>query len=61
MVRQSLGRGSEQNTVDEIFVLVSNGGDRFGEGEDDMKIRSRENFRFSFFDPFLTQRLHNLT
>ena len=24
---QSLGRGSEQNTVDEIFVLVSNGGD----------------------------------
>ena len=48
MVRQSLGRGSEQNTVDEIFVLVSNGGDRFGEGEDDMKIRSRENFRFRF-------------
>ena len=49
--RQGLGRGSEQNAVDEIFVLVSNGGDRFGEGEDDMKIRSRENFRFSVFRP----------
>src|SRR3989442_5046924 len=39
-----------------IFVLVSNGGDRFGEGEDDMEIRSRENFRFSFFDPFGTRQ-----
>jgi len=49
---QGLGRGSEQDAVDDIFVLVSHGGDRFGEGEDDMKIRSRENFRFSVFDPF---------
>ena len=53
---QGLGRGSEQNAVDDIFVLVSNGGDRFGEGEDDMEIRSRENFRFSFFDPFGTRQ-----
>jgi hypothetical protein len=53
---QGLGRGSEQNAVDEIFVLVSDGGDRFGEGEDDMKIRSRENFRFSLFDPFRTRQ-----
>ena len=52
--RQGLGCGSEQNAVDEIFVLVCNGGDRFGEGEDDMKIRGRENFRFPFFDPFGT-------
>jgi hypothetical protein len=49
---QGLGCGSEQNAVDESFVLVSNGGDWFGQGEDDMKIRSRENFRFPFFDPF---------
>ena len=53
---QSLGRGSEQDAVDDIFVLVRHGGDRFGEGEDDMKIRSRENFRFSFFDPFRTRQ-----
>ena len=53
---QGLGRGSEQDVVDEIFVLVSNDGDRFGEGEDDMKIRSRENFRFPFFDPFRTRQ-----
>src|SRR5712691_9830708 len=49
---QGLGRGSEQNAVDEIFVLVSNGRDLFGEREDDMKILRLENFRFSFFDPF---------
>jgi hypothetical protein len=42
---QGLGRGSEQDAVDDIFVLVSHYGDRFGEGEDDMKIRSRETFR----------------
>src|ERR1017187_9841724 len=53
---QGLGRGAEQNAVDEIFVLVSHGGDRFGEGEDDMKIRSWENFRFPFFDPFRTRQ-----
>ena len=53
---QGLGRGAEQNAVDEIFVLVSHGGDRFGEGEDDMKIRSWENFRFPFFDPFGTRQ-----
>ena len=53
---KGFGRGSEQDAVDDIFVLVSHGGDRFGEGEDDMKIRSRENFRFSFFDPFGTRQ-----
>src|SRR6266404_848246 len=49
---QGLGCGSEQNAVDESFVLVSNGGDRFGQREDEMKIRGRENFRFPLFDPF---------
>ena len=53
---QGLGRGSEQNAVDEIFVLVSNGGDLFGEREDDMKIVGRENLRFPFFDPFGTRQ-----
>src|SRR3984885_7131001 len=53
---KGFGRGSEQDAVDDTFVLVSHGGDRFGEGEDDMKIRSRENFRFSFFDPFGTRQ-----
>jgi hypothetical protein len=54
--RQGLGGGSEQNAVDEIFVLVSNSGDRFWEGEDNMKIRGRENLRFPFFDPFGTRQ-----
>jgi len=49
---QGLGRGSEQNAVNEIFVLVSNGGDLFGEREDDVKIVRREDFRFPFFEPF---------
>ena len=48
---QGLGRGSEQNAVDEIFVLVSDGSDLFGNGEDDMEIVCRENFGRSFFDP----------
>jgi hypothetical protein len=55
-VRQHDSSDSIQDAVDNIFVLVSNGGDRFGEGEDDMEIRSRENFRFSFFDPFGTRQ-----
>ena len=37
-------RGSEENAVDEILVLVSDGGDLFGNCEDDMKIVRRENF-----------------
>ena len=41
---QGLRRGSEENAVDEILVLVSDGGDLFGNCEDDMKIVRRENF-----------------
>ena len=48
---QSLGSGSEQNAVDEIFVLVSNGRDLFGKGEDHMKIVRLENLRLSVFRP----------
>src|SRR5216684_6093577 len=51
---QGLGGGSEQNAVDEIFVLISNGSDLFGNGEDDMKIVRLENFGRSFFDPLGT-------
>src|SRR5713101_1092036 len=51
---QGLGSGSEQNAIDEIFVLVSNGSDRFGNREDDMKIVRLENFGGSFFDPLGT-------
>ena len=51
---QGLGGGSEQNAVDEIFVLVRNGSDLFGNGEDDMKIVRLENFGCSFFDPLGT-------
>ena len=51
---QGLGSGSEENTVDEIFVLVSDGSDGFGNGEDDMKIVRVENFGRSFFNPLST-------
>ena len=51
---QGLGSGSEENAIDEIFVLVSDGSDRFGNGEDDMKIVRLENFGRSFFDPLRT-------
>ena len=48
---QGLGHGSKQNVVDDLFVLVSNGSDLFGDGEDDMKIVCRENFGDSLLDP----------
>src|SRR5258705_11711777 len=51
---QGFGRGAEENAVDEIFVLVSDGSNLFGNREDDMKIVRRENFGCSFFDPFRT-------
>ena len=51
---QGRGSGSEEHAVDEIFVVVSDGSDRFGNGEDDMKIVRRENFGRSFFNPLRT-------
>src|SRR2546426_7121644 len=51
---QGLGRGAEENAVEEIFVLVSDGSDRFGDREDDMKIVRVENFGGSFLDPLRT-------
>ena len=51
---QGLGSGSEQNAVDQIFVLVSDGSDLFGNREDDMKIVCVENFGLSLFDPLGT-------
>ena len=52
---QGLGRSSKQNAVNEIFVLIGNGGDLFGDREDDVKIMRLENFGDSFFDPFRTR------
>ena len=52
--RQGLGSRSEENAVDEIFVLVSDGSNLFGNREDDMKIVRRQNLGRSFFDPFRT-------
>ena len=48
---QGLGSGSEEHAVDEVFVLVSDGSDPFGNREDDMKIVRVENFGGSFFNP----------
>src|SRR5258708_12737820 len=52
---QGFGGGAEEHAVEEIFVLVSDGSDRFGNGEDDMKIVRVENFGGSFFDPLRTR------
>ena len=53
--RQGLGHGPKQNAVDDLFVLVSNGSDLFGDGEDDMKIVCRKNFGRSLLDPLGTR------
>jgi hypothetical protein len=52
--RQGLGSGSEEYAVDEIFVLVSDGSNLFGNREDDMKIVRVKNFGGSFFNPLGT-------
>ena len=48
---QGLSGDTKQNVVDDLFVLVSDGSDLFGDGEDDMKIVGRENFGRSLLDP----------
>jgi hypothetical protein len=48
---QGLGHGSKQNVVDDLFVLVSDGSDLFGDGEDDMEIVGGEDFGHSLLDP----------
>ena len=52
--RQGLGSGSEEYAVDEIFVLVSDGSNLFGNREEDVKIVRVENFGGSFFNPLCT-------
>ena len=48
---RGLGRGSKQNAVNNLFVLVSDGSDLFGDGKDDMKIVCPEKFGCSSLNP----------
>src|SRR5437016_7391482 len=52
---QGLGHGSKQNVVDDLFVLVSDGSDLFGDGEDHMEIVRGEDFGHSLLDPLRTR------
>ena len=54
--RQGLGGSAKQDAVDDRFVLVSDGSDLFGDGEDDMEIVCRKNFGRSLFDPLGTRK-----
>jgi hypothetical protein len=51
---QGLGRGSEQDAVDEIFVLVGDGSDVFGQRKNHVEVWAVQDFGFSFFDPLRT-------
>ena len=51
---QGLGGGPKQDAVDDRFVLVGDGSDLFGNGEDDMEIVRREDFGRSLLDPLGT-------
>jgi len=54
---QGFGRGAEEeNAVDEIFVLVSDGSNLFGNREDDMKIVRRGELRMFVFRPIPHER-----
>jgi hypothetical protein len=44
-----------QQQIDQIFVLVSDRSDLFGDREDDMKILRLENFGLLLFDPRRTR------
>ena len=48
---ERLGRGPEQEVVDGGLVLESNGADRSRQGEDDMIIGERQEFRLAFGEP----------
>src|ERR1700686_701496 len=48
---QSLGRGTEENPVERLLVLESDGGDFLRHGEDDMKVGHLEKFGFAILDP----------
>src|SRR5215469_14434005 len=52
---QGLGHGSKQNAVDDLFVLISDGSDLFGDGEDNMEIVRGEDFGHSLLDPLRTR------
>ena len=52
---QGLGGGSKQNAVNDLFVLISDGSNLFGDREDDMKIVCLENFGCSLFNPLGTR------
>src|SRR6266478_9788114 len=49
--RQGLGRSSEQDAVDQILVLVSEGSDVFGQCKNHVEVWAVQDFGFSFFDP----------
>ena len=48
---QGLGRGPEQNAVDHLLVLVSDGGDLFRHGEHDVEVLGVEKFGLAVLDP----------
>jgi len=52
---QGFGRGTKQNVVDDLFVLVCDGSDLLGDGGDHMKIVCGEDFGYSLLDPLGTR------
>src|SRR3990172_3335963 len=48
---QGLGCGSEENAVDRFLVLVSDGGNLFRQGEDDVEVWAVEQFGLAVLQP----------
>ena len=46
------GGGPEQDVADHALVLEGDGGDRFGEGEDDVEIGHRQQVGLARLEPF---------
>ena len=51
-VAQCLGRGSEQDAVDDLLVVEGDLGDLCGHGEDDVEVGHRQQFGLARFQPF---------
>src|SRR6476661_4105225 len=48
---QGFGSGLEENAIDQFLILIGDGGNRFGHGENDVEVRAIEEFGFALLNP----------
>ena len=48
---KGLGRGAEQDVVNDYLIVIGDGGDLLGDGEDNVEVFGIEEFRLTVFQP----------